>query len=147
MVDKREDILARLVVVAGTVAGIKTVARNQLDVTDTKLPAIVILDADEAANDDDDPRRPANAPRLVTMAPELFIQNKGKSEAVGATLNAFRAAFVGAMFRDATLVALTGNSVGIRYEGCTTDLATGRTAVGKMGISMSFTYLLVPDQL
>ena len=35
----------------------------------------------------------------------------------------------------------------IRYEGCATALARGRSMEGEMGVSFSFTYVLRPEEL
>ena len=75
MTDKREQILVRLLGIAQALPGIAAAFRNKDEISDRQRPCIVILDADEAA-DDGDPsglaRRP-NAPRRVGMTPEIYL--------------------------------------------------------------------------
>jgi hypothetical protein len=149
MTDKREVIFRRLVEIAKTVPGIVAVFRNKDEISDRQRPCIVILDADEAA-DDGDPsgmtRRP-NAPRRVAMTPELYVMLGAKPEKIGTELNIFRAAILKALLTDAALASLVGTNGDIRYEGCATALARGRVMEGEMGLSFTFTYVLRPDEL
>ena len=82
MTDKREQILVRLLGIAQGLPGIVAAFRNKDEISDRQRPCIVILDADEAA-DDADPsglaRRP-NAPRRVGMTPEIYLMLGAKSE-------------------------------------------------------------------
>lgn len=145
MADKRELILARLVTVLGGIDGVRAVFRNQDEISERQYPCILILDADEAA-DDRDPQRHPNR-RLVTMTPEIYVMLSGIPANVGTELNALRAAVIKAVFEDATLVELTVNQQGIRYEGSATGLSRGRAMEGSLGVSISFTYLLNPADL
>jgi len=146
MVDRREDILARLLEIAKGVRGIKNAYRNKDALSEDKRPAIVILDADETADEADPPGRPAHAPRRVNMNPEVYISLAGTPDEVGTELNGFRAAFLKAVFADATLKALTLDREGITYEASATGLARGRKMEGELGISLTFTYLFVPSE-
>ncbi len=65
MTDRREMILARLLEIAVGVDGIVAVFRNKDEISERQRPAIVILDADEAADDADPNSRPSRAPRRV----------------------------------------------------------------------------------
>lgn len=143
MSDVREAILARLVAVCAKVKGVTGAYRNGVNLSETKLPCIIVWDGDEAA-DDGDPRRQANAPRRVSMTPEITLAVAAEPEAVGTDLNLLRARLVSAILSDATLIALTGDSpVGaVRYEGCATELHQGRTVQGMMSVRFSFTYVL-----
>jgi hypothetical protein len=149
MTDKREAILTRLVEIAKMLPGIAAVFRNTDEISEKQRPCILILDADEAA-DDGDPagitRRP-NAPRRVAMTPELYVMLGAKPEHIGTELNVFRAAILKAALTDATLVNLVGTNGDIRYEGCATALARGRMMEGEMGLSFTFSYVLRPDAL
>lgn len=143
MSDVREAILSRLVEVAGKVNGINGAFRNAANLSDTKLPCVVIWDGDEAA-DDGDPPRQAAAPRRVAMTPEISLAVAAEPELVGTELNKMRARLVSAILSDATLIGLTGISPagGIRYEGCATELHQGRTMQAVMSLRFSFTYVL-----
>ena len=102
MTDKREQILVRLLGIAQGLPGIAAAFRNKDEISDRQRPCIVILDADEAA-DDADPsglaRRP-NAPRRVGMTPEIYLMLGAKPEDVGTAINGFRAAFIKAVLTD-----------------------------------------------
>lgn len=144
--DHREAILSRLLEIAAGTEGVVKAYRNQDDIPEKSRPAIVILDGDEAA-DDSDPSRPTNAPRRVGMSPEIYILLGSSPESVGSSINLIRARFVKAVMTDATLRGLTLDGDGIRYEGCATGLARGRSMEGEMGVSFTFTYVMRPEKL
>ena len=149
MTDKREAILMRIVEIAKMVPGIVAVFRNTDEISEKQRPCILILDADEAA-DDADPSglsRHPNAPRRVGMTPEVYVMLGAKPEHIGTELNLFRAAILKAVLTDAALASLVGSNGDIRYEGCATALARGRMMEGEMGLSFTFTYVLRPDEL
>lgn len=149
MADLRESIIARLVKVAESVDGVVTVVRNAPAPDETRLPAIQILDADEAADDSD----PSNVPRgtiarrRVGMTPEIYILLGDLPEAIGPALNTLRARLIKAVLSDATLISLVGQNGSIRYEGCATGLSRGRSMEGEMGVSFTFSYILNPAAL
>jgi hypothetical protein len=94
--------------------------------------------------------RPSNAPRRISMTPELYILLAGKPEEVGPALNAMRVKLVKgvkAVLTDATLLAAIGSNGSIRYDGCATGLSWGREMIGDMGVSISFLYFLQPEKL
>ena len=147
MADKREQLLSRLLVVAQSIPGIASAFRNKDEISDKARPAIVILDADETADDADPSHRPARSPRRVAMTPEIYLLLGAKPEHVGPEINALRAKFIKAVLTDSELLALVGSNGDIRYEGCATSLARGRNMEGEMGISFSFSYVLRPEEL
>lgn len=145
--DLREAILARLVEIADAVATdaeLVGVHRNDLDLPDEVLPAIVVLDGDEAADDSDPEGRQPLAPRRVGMTPELYVMYPAKADVVGTRLNSVRTKLIYAILTDATLLALTLNGRSARYDGAASGLARGRTMLGEMGVSFKFTYLMKP---
>lgn len=147
MADVREQILARLVAVCKTVRGFAIVLRNQVEISDSQLPALVIFDADEEADARDPVSRPANAPRRVTMRPEIRILSAGPPEEVGTTINLYRTRLVKAVLTDATLLGLTAENVSIRYDGAATQLKVGRSMQGDMLCAFSISYYLKPSDL
>ena len=64
MTDRREAILVRLLDIARTIPGIVAAFRNTDEISDRQRPCILILDADEAA-DDGDPSGHATAPQCA----------------------------------------------------------------------------------
>lgn len=148
MTDRREVILARLVVIAQGIANIKTVTRNRLLVDDDELPAIQIFDSDEHGDDQDPKQRPAFAPRRVALAPEIYISiAKTDGEELGPALNVFRSAFLKAILTDSELITAVGTNGDIRFEACATALSRGRSLQGEMGLSISFVYILKASEL
>ena len=147
MIDRREMILARLLEIARGIDGIESAFRNRDEIGEKQRPAIVILDADEAADDGDPGLRPARSPRRVAMTPEIYIMLGAKPEHIGTSINTLRARLIKAILGDAELSLIVSSNGDIRYEGCATALARGRTMEGEMGVSFSFTYVLRPDEL
>lgn len=147
MIDRRELILARLLEIARGVDGIESAFRNRDEIGEKQRPAIVILDADEAADDGDPGARPARSSRRVAMTPEIYIMLGAKPEHIGTSINTLRARLIKAILTDTELSLIVGSNGDIRYEGCATALARGRTMEGEMGVSFSFAYVLRPDEL
>lgn len=149
--DKREMILARLLVVLTGVAGITTVRRNKREFSEELCPAIGLYDGDEEAEEADGGRgRPAASPNRVTMTPEILIKLGSVPEDVGTALNAFRVLVIKAILNDAELASIVGSDTGngeIRYRGCATSLSTGRQIEGEMGMFFSLQYNLIPAKL
>ena len=147
MIDRREMILSRLLEIAGSMEGIVAAFRNKDEIGEKQRPAIVILDADEAADDADPSSRPSRAPRRVAMTPEIYILLGAKPEDLGTAINTLRARLLKAILMDSSLLTILGSSGEARYEGCATALARGRSMEGEMGVSFSFTYVLRPEEL
>jgi hypothetical protein len=141
MTDRREAILQRLVTVCA-ISGIKTVARNRLNFNDNECPAIGILEGDEEANENDPEARPANAPRNVTMAPEIVVMLGDTPQDVGASINGFKIALHQVLTTDAALLALVVNGRRVRYLGMGSGLGYGREMEATMALRYGFTYLL-----
>lgn len=143
MTDVREDIMLRLVDIAETVPGVVRVGRNVIDMSDRRLPAIIILEGDETANEDD-PIRVPTSPRRVTMTPHMVIVQGTTVAEVGPDLNTLLQELHDAVVADETLAALTLNDKGIRYDGMESDLAFGRQMQGQMAAKFSITYIRKP---
>ena len=146
--DKREQILARLVEVAVSVPGINTGTRNTDEISEHKRPAIAVFDSDETADEAAERHdHPGRAPNLVVMMPEVLILLGALPAGVGPALNALRSKLVKAVLSDAQLIALAGPNGRVRYAGCSTHLGHGRSMEGSMAVHFSFAYVLRPDQL
>lgn len=147
MADRREDILARLLVIASGIEGVKTARRNEISVSERSRPGIVILDADEVVESPaTGSGKPARAPSIVSMTPEVVIQLADQSEDVGTQLNLYRMRWLSAVLNDAALLGLVGPNGEVRYEGCATGLSRGRSMEGEMGIAIAFLYPLKPSE-
>jgi hypothetical protein len=147
MSDKREAILVRLLEVAAGIEGVVAAYRNKDEISDTSRPCILILDADEAADDGDPVSRPFRSPRRVAMTPEIYIMLGAKPENVGTAINVLRARLIKAVLTDTVLASTVGSNGDIRYEGCATALSRGRTMEGEMGVTFSFSYVLNVNDL
>jgi hypothetical protein len=146
--DKREQILERLVTIAGAVPGINTAVRNQDELSERKRPAVAIFDADEAADEAAERQdHPGRAPNLIVMTPEVMILLGGAPATVGSSLNQLRAKLVKAVLTDAQLTAIVGTNGRVRYAGCSTHLGHGRSMEGFMAVHFAFGYVLRPEQL
>jgi hypothetical protein len=146
--DKREQILQRLVEVAAGVPGISTVLRNSDEISEHKRPAIAVFDADESADEAAERQdHPGRAPNLVVMTPEVLILLGASPETVGTALNALRAKLVKAVLTDAQLIALAGSNGRVRYSGCSTHLGHGRSMEGFISVHFAFAYVLRAEQL
>lgn len=123
--------------------------RNVKKLPDDALPAISILEGDEAANAEDapGPRQPNSRFSRVTMTPEIVIKVANDPETVGTDLNALRQRVIKAVLTDAVLPTLTTNAGHVRYVGTGSALAYGRTMIGEAAMSFAITYLLRPDLL
>ncbi len=140
--DIREAILARLLTLAGTVGAYK-VERNLNDFSDLARPAIVILDGDEEAHEDDPQVRPSSAPRRIVMTPEIVVLASGPAAAIGSTINGFRIALLRAIMLDQGLIALVLDGTtrqSIRYVGAELSLQSGRAIEAELRLNFSFTY-------
>ena len=147
MADKREEILQRLLAIYQGIDGIVTAVRNEDEISDSKRPAIQLLDADETADDNDPEGRPSNAPRRVGMSPETYILLGARAADIGTEINAMRAKVINAVHTDEELKALVLDRNGIRYLGCTTALGHGRTMEAAFGLFFRFNYVMRPGEL
>lgn len=97
--DKREQIIVRLMEVCANHAN--HVRRNDLNVSDAELPAIIVFDADEGLDPiEEDRRREASARRIVQMIPEIAILVQADQAQVGSELNRIRTALINAITAD-----------------------------------------------
>ena len=145
--DLREAILSRLEALMAF-PGVQ-VSRNVLvddDEDGAQPPRITILEGDELANENDPTTRPANAPRVVFMHPQILISVFAKSADLGTQLSTLRGKVMQAIATDDTLIGLTLNGRGGRYIGMESDLSFARAMSGKMAMKFQFVYVLRPDQ-
>lgn len=145
--DRREAILARLTVVLAGIEGVTSFGRNRDDVSERQRPALRLLDADEAADEAAfERKRPAHAPNIVALTPEIYAVVAGEADEVGPAMSALRASVIKAVLTDHELLGLCVDG-DIRYEGCATGFARGRTMNGEMLLQFTFNYLLDPARL
>lgn len=146
MKDRREQILERLTAIADSIDAITTAARNVMEFSETKMPAVGVLEGDEEVAVEDVSRgRPSLRPYVVTMTPQLFL--RAQNETVGSTLNEMRLALIKRVLEDQELNALSLNGRGVRYAGLQSTLHAARSMVGATALVFAITYMLVPDEL
>jgi hypothetical protein len=151
MVDVRENILARLVALAGGIPNMALVDRNNGQVDDAQLPAIIVFDGDEETNDATDlSQMPPHRPTKVRMHPTIEIA--AISQFAGSDLSTMRGELIKAVLYDTELnnnIVRTGrNGNGaIRYLGCQTDPTWMRNKYGQLRVLFMFSYNLDPADL
>lgn len=150
MVDVREDILARLVEVVGSIPGMRSVHRNNVDITEDQLPAVCVFDADEDIGGALDLAHPPNSPMAVHMTPEIVIAEKTSGQ-VGSELTALRRELIKRVLTDIELIQIVnagrGGNGAIRYLGCQTDVGWMRSLHGALRAQFVFKYWLKPNEL
>ncbi len=145
--DKREDVLVRLLAILRTVVGVQVVERNKDIASDWNLPAITLKDGDEDAADDFDPGHPPRTPLMIVMVPALFVRLGDTPDGVGTELNKMRARILKAILTDTELKTIVGTNGQIRYEASAPSLAHGREILGEMGMVFRIVYVLNPSLL
>jgi hypothetical protein len=147
--DTRERILARLDALIATVPGVVRSKRNDPEIPEDLVPAALLLDSDEGLNDAEHNvrNRPAFAPRIMDMTPELYIMLTGEPVQAGKDLNELHDEVVSLVLHDADLLALTLDGKGIRYDGARADFDVGRSQDAEMALDFTFTYYLNPEPL
>jgi hypothetical protein len=151
MADVREDILARLLEVVATIPNMRSAYRNNVDIPEDQLPAVIVLDGDEDSDGANDvsmkqPHRPYN----VQMTPEIIIAQQ--ADEVGSDLTTLRRELIKRVLMDVELnqqIVKTGRygNGAIRYLGCQTDLGWMRSLHGALRAQFLFKYTLRPDDL
>jgi hypothetical protein len=151
MADVREDILARLLEVVATIPNIRSAHRNNVDITEDQLPAVLVLDGDEESDGAGDvsmkqPHRPYN----VQMTPEIIIAQQ--ADEAGSDLTTLRRELIKRVLTDTELntqIVKTGRygNGAIRYLGCQTDLGWMRSLHGALRAQFLFKYTLRPEDL
>jgi hypothetical protein len=148
LVDVREDILARLLVVVAAIPNIRSAYRNNTEIAENQLPAVIVFDGDEETSDGQN--RPSNSPLMVQMTPEIIIAEQ--SDEVGSDLTTLRRELIKLVLLDTELNNLIAKSSprgngAIRYLGCQTDLGWMRSLHGALRAQFMFKYTLRPEQL
>jgi hypothetical protein len=147
VVDVREDILARLLVVVAGIPNIKSAQRNNTEIPEDLLPAALVFDGDEDSNGASDiaSGRPGRRTYVVQMTPEIVIVQQ--VDEVGSELTTLRRELIKRVVNDTELNGLAGTNGAIRYLGCQTDLGWGRSLQGALRAQFVFKYALKIEDL
>jgi hypothetical protein len=144
--DVREDILARLLVVVEGIPNIRKAYRNNVDIPEESLPAVVVFDGDEETNGADDrSARLSGRPYIARMMPEIVVAQQ--AELVGGELSTLRRELIRRVLNDTTLIAYVGGNGAIRYLGCQTDIGWMRSLHGALLAQFMFQYSLKIEEL
>lgn len=147
MIDRREQLLARLVVVAKKVGGV-SVFRNRDAIPENERPAICILDAsEEASSKAIDIGLRNKGVNIVTLMPEIYILATSESETIGNSINSIRMKLYKAFHQDAEILTICGTNGRVDYLGCETQFAQGRKMNGDMSVKFSFSYPMLQSEL
>ncbi len=152
MSDKREAILIRLLAIAEECQQANTdiawVARNNTEITDRQVPALIILEGDEETPAVPEQRhRNASSPVPVVMVPQVCIAVMTATDKLGETLNGLRTQVIKAILGDSELIALLGTNGAIAYRGMVSDLGEGRAMLGRFFLRFAISYFLKPSDL
>ncbi len=108
-------ILARLVATGMQVPGVVRAGRNRIGLSETARPAIVVLDADEAAEEEGRASRPAHRRNSSSSRRSSACLSDKGGPAIGAELNAFRRRMVCRELTDGPLLGSAGRTCFVRY--------------------------------
>lgn len=163
--DRREDVLAYLQALLGTVSGIKACHRDRDGLPDkTNLPAIFLLDGKETLVTEIRSGRTAGVsdtrmlPAVFQLEPQVFLQLVprdddtnltvgGIAAPVGPELSAYRVAVIKLLTQDTNLWAMLGSNGTVRYLGCETDMQAMAPLVGQLRLDFQFHYVVDPNKL
>lgn len=146
MADVRENILARLLVVVAGIPNIRSAQRNNIEIPEDQLPAVIVFDGDEETDGAADrSARPSTRPYVVRMHPEIIIAQQ--ADEVGSELTTLRRELIKRVLTDTVLNQQIGGNGAIRYLGCQTDLGWGRSLQGALRAQFVFQYALKIEEL
>lgn len=149
-IDRREEILSRLMTIFEEMPGILRVYRNVEDVSAKERPAILMHDASEETSDIGS--RPNGAMKdFFKLSPQIYIILGNRATVVGSQISEFRNSLVKRVWSDTILRDLVGigrnRESDIRYHGCGLDTTTGETREARLQAMFEFTYLLDLNEL
>jgi len=145
--DRREEILARLLVIIDGVDGIRKGYRNLDDIAGIIRPCARMFDGAEGPSENVTPgdHRGGGA-HIMTMRPSVGIAMSATPEKIGTDLNTMRLKFIKAVTTDAALLGICGRNGRIRYEGCEPETSAGRAVNGEMFLTFAISYPLIPGE-
>jgi len=144
---KREDILARLLVILNTIEVFKLVARNLDEFPERVRPAVILLDGDEEAVAElARPWVKGKAYTVVQMNPLIVVSMGGRPQDVGTDINELMARIVTAVMSDAelTTIVVANAQCGVYY--LATDYRLNHSLAMDCDMQMRFAirYTLLP---
>jgi hypothetical protein len=153
MTDTREDILVRLLGIVTAIPGMRSAHRNNVDITEDQLPAVIVLDGDEDSDGASDvSMKQSHRPYNVQMTPGIIVQVQDDNVVLGSIVTSFRREMIKRVLTDTALneqIVKTGQfgNGAIRYLGCQTDVGWTRTGYAALTAQFMIKYTLKPDEL
>jgi hypothetical protein len=153
MADIRELILVRLLAIVATIPNMRSAQRNNVDITEDQLPAVIVLDGDEESDGANDvSMKPPHRPYNVQMTPGIVVQVQDDNAVLGSMITTFRSELIKRVLADPMLneeIVKTGRfgNGAMRYLGCQTDVGWTRTGYAALTAQFMFKYVLNPDEL
>lgn len=154
MTDKRERILAQLLLVLKGVDGIKSAARNLDQIPEGARPAIVLLDGDEALpQSQGETTRSGKSPIVMQMQPVINVLVGDNDKDIGATINAIRASLITKVLTDTDLAAVVEADINrpnrqngrVSYTGMLTRFSHSFEMDCDMQVNFAIQYALDPS--
>jgi hypothetical protein len=145
MIDQREAILSRLVVICAAVAGVAATVRNSLDVAKLQRPSIAIFDGAEQFLDAPMHGRGQVVDEVARMelSPLISIHVRANNAVdAGSLLSLYRSRAVAAISTDATLIGYLGSNGRIHYQGATVAPPSPEGNEHRIDLVVVFTYQL-----
>ena len=145
--DRRESILAQLLVVLQGITDFAAVYRNRpMNASTVLRPALFLLDAHESRDPDQGKVWQSKGITMMRMTPEIYVSLAAAPEDVGTTLNGLRISILNAVFADPTLQSLLTDNGEILFDGTATALTMGSGVEGEMALSLTFLYPVIPAE-
>lgn len=150
MIDRREQILARLREIIGTIPGTLKAVRNGDELSGRARPAIFLHDAVEERVDTGEGGPRSSQAQLMRMHPQITFLMGEPTEAIGPAMSAFRGLVLAAVLNDATLISITGHGerkAAMWFESSAVTTEAGETREGRMDMVFTFDYPLKISEL
>lgn len=161
--DRREEILAYLMILLHQVTPLTGIWRNRGAFNADDLPVAVLLDGTEEILTEIKGLQLTQMPvALFTLLPEIFIILKPRADEsnltvningvltpapIGPELSAYRSKVIKVLTTDTNLYTMLGPDGQVEYRGSETDMRTANTLQGMMLMHFALSYVLNPDEL
>jgi len=150
MIDRREQILARLRVLIGTIPGVVKAARNGDELSGLSRPAIFLHDAVEERVDTGGGGALDSQEQLMRLWPTIALLMGAPTEEIGPAISELRRLVLLAVLGDAELRTATGvpaRKQTIRFESLAVTTEAGETREGRADLVFEIDYVFKISEL
>jgi hypothetical protein len=142
MIDRREEILARLRLLIADIPGVVRAARNGDELSGRSRPAIFLQDAVEERVDNGMGGPTNSQAQMMRLSPHINLLMGQPTEELGPAMSEFRRLLVVKILNDATLIEMLGGDrrQTMRFESCAVTTEAGETREGRMELVFTFDY-------